>query len=144
MKGEQSLIEPFLNVPGQRQEGALGRRLEDEAVAPHLHESRLPADLLVWDGPGFFTGGPSGLRVEAVFEVFEEFEVFNRHQRGDRLPMSFEDDALALERHAVDRVGECVADGRGRNAGHGPLCTLRTFRTQYPGDARLELSLIHI
>lgn len=118
-EGKQPSIESFLNVLRKCQEGPFGGRLEEEAVAPHLCEPRLPADLLVGHGPGFFPGGQDGGLVEAVLEVFEEFQVFNGHQGGDGLPVTFEDDSLALERHTVQRVGERVPNGGSRNACHG-------------------------
>jgi hypothetical protein len=124
LKGEKPLVDSLLNVPCQRQEDALGRRLEGQVVAPHLRESRLPADLLVGHGPGFFAGGPHGVDVEAIFEILEELQVFNGHQRRNRLPMSFEDDTFAFERHTIEGIGEPVPNGRGGKTGHGSFCTV--------------------
>jgi hypothetical protein len=124
LQGEKPFVESFLNVLRKRHEGAFGGRLEDEAVASHLYEPRLPADLLVGHGPRFFAGGQDGGHVEAVLKVFEEFQVFNGHEGGDGLPVTLKHDPLTPERHAVKRVGECISNGCSGNADHGSLCTL--------------------
>ena len=106
LEGDQSFVEPLLKVLWKRQEGAFGGRLEDEAESCHLRELRLPADLLVGDRPRFFAGGPDGFQIEPVFEVFEKFQVFNGHERGNSFPVTFEHNPLAFERHSVECVGE--------------------------------------
>jgi len=121
LEGEEPLVDSPLNVLRESEEGAFRGRLENEAVAAHLHEPRLLADLLVRDGSGFVTGNPNRLHVETVFEAFEECEILDGHERGDGLPMAFQDNPFSTIRHAVEGVPELVTNGRGGKSSHGIL-----------------------
>ncbi|MDO8836377.1 MAG: hypothetical protein Q7V01_12325 [Vicinamibacterales bacterium] len=122
LEGVEPLVDSLLNVLRQSEEGTFSGRLENKAVAFHLHEPRLLADLLVRDGSGFVTSNPNRLLVETVFEGFKGFKILDGHERGDGLPVAFQDDPLSAIRHAVEGVPEVVTNGRGGKFGHRALC----------------------
>ena len=48
----------------------------------------------------------------------EQFEVFDRHERRDRLTVSLKDDSVPLERDAVQCLRERISNACGGNLGH--------------------------
>lgn len=141
LEGQESFVDPLLNVLRESEESAFSGRLEDEAVATHLHEPRLQADLLIGNGFGFFAGDPNRFHVEAVFELFEELKVLDGHERGDGLPVAFQDDPFPLEGDSVEGVSQSVTHGGGGESSHVVFCPFRTFCVFSMRDSDLPVNV---